>query len=52
MTIVEKILNRINRPDLLQVLSEELTPSELNSLLLDVFNQQTGRLSPAELLHQ
>ncbi|WP_138993603.1 hypothetical protein [Larkinella sp. C7] len=50
MTIVEKILNRINRPDLLQVLSDELTPSELNSLLLEVFNRQTGRLAPAELL--
>ncbi|RCR68442.1 hypothetical protein [Larkinella punicea] len=50
MTIVEKILNRINRPDLLQVLSDELTPSELNSLLLEVFNRQTGRLTPAELL--
>ncbi|WP_421827143.1 hypothetical protein [Larkinella sp.] len=50
MTIVEKILNRINRPDLLRVLSDELTPSELNSLLLAVFNRQTGRLTPAELL--
>ncbi|GAB3910130.1 hypothetical protein GCM10028803_49320 [Larkinella knui] len=52
MTIVEKILQRINRPELLPILSEELTPSELNSLLLEVFRRQTGRLSPAELLQQ
>lgn len=52
MTIAEKILQRINRPDLLRVLSEELTPSELNSLLLEVFDRQTDRLSGPELLHQ
>lgn len=50
MTIAEKILKRINRPDLIQILSDELTPSELNSLLLEVFDRQTGRLAPAELL--
>ncbi|MFD1142053.1 hypothetical protein ACFQ4C_13085 [Larkinella insperata] len=50
MTIAEKILHRINRPELLQLLAEELTPSELNSLLLEVFDRHTERLSPAELL--
>ncbi|MFC5409242.1 hypothetical protein ACFPMF_07990 [Larkinella bovis] len=50
MTIVEKILHRINRPDLVRILSDELTPSELNSLLLEVFDRQTGRLSPTALL--
>ncbi|RAJ97485.1 hypothetical protein LX87_02387 [Larkinella arboricola] len=50
MTIAEKILHRINRPDLLQTLSEELTPSELNSLLLEVFDRRIQRLSPANLL--
>jgi hypothetical protein len=52
MTIVEKILQRINRPELVKILSEELTPSELNSLLLDVFDRQTDQLSPPELLQQ
>lgn len=52
MTIVEKILQRIDRPDLVRILSEELTPSELNSLLLEVFDRQTIRISPAELLQQ
>ncbi|GAB3326517.1 hypothetical protein GCM10027299_25630 [Larkinella ripae] len=52
MTIAEKILRRINRPDLLHVLSDELTPSELNSLLLEVYDRQTQRLSPAGLLQQ
>ncbi|GAB3929972.1 hypothetical protein [Larkinella terrae] len=52
MSIVEKILQRINRPDLVRILSDELTPSELNSLLLDVFDRQTNRISPAELLKQ
>ncbi|RRB04649.1 hypothetical protein [Larkinella rosea] len=50
MSIAEKILQRINRPDLVRILSEELTPSELNSLLLEVFDRQTDRISPAELL--
>lgn len=50
MTIAEKILQRINQPELLRILSDELTPSELNSLLLEVFDRQTQRLSPATLL--
>ncbi|GAB3251704.1 hypothetical protein GCM10027347_10300 [Larkinella harenae] len=50
MTIAEKILQRINQPALIRILSDELTPSELNSLLLEVFDRQTQRLSPADLL--
>src|SRR5687767_10391798 len=50
--IVNRILNRINCPDLLSVLKDELSGSELNSILLEVFNQKTLSLSPAELLNQ
>jgi len=37
-------------PDLLVRLSEKLSASELNSLLLEVFQQKTARTTPAELL--
>ncbi|MGA0557695.1 hypothetical protein ACO2Q8_13655 [Larkinella sp. VNQ87] len=52
MTIAEKILQRINRPELLRILADELTPSELNTVLLEVFDRQTARLSAPELLKQ
>ena len=48
--VVEKLLARIGRPDLLEILTRELSSAELNSLLLEVFNQKTQQLSPAELL--
>lgn len=50
--IANKILKRINRPDLISVLTNELSGSELNSILLEVFNRKTSILSPAELLNQ
>ena len=50
--IVEKILKRINRPDLVSVLTNELSGSELNSLLLEIFEQKTKSISPPELLNQ
>lgn len=37
-------------PDLLIRLTEKLSASELNSLLLEVFRQKTARTTPAELL--
>ncbi|MBD2702796.1 hypothetical protein IC229_19270 [Spirosoma sp. BT702] len=48
--IGKKIAERIGRPDLIDILTNELTGSELTSLLLDVFNQKTKQLSPADLL--
>lgn len=48
--IVEKLLARIGRPDLLDILTKELSSAELNSLLLEVFNQKVQQLSPAELV--
>jgi hypothetical protein len=48
--ITDKILNRLGHDDLLHVLSEKLSGSELNSLLLDVFNHRSAGCSPPELL--
>lgn len=49
--IVEKILHRTGHPDLLKLLSEQLSGSELNSLLLEVFNRRTSAITPPELLN-
>ena len=48
--IVDKILERAGEAHVLNLLSENLAGTELNSLLLEVFNQRTSRQSPAQLL--
>jgi hypothetical protein len=48
--IVEKILQRINQPQLMSVLTEQLTGTELNSLLLEVLKKRVKNTQPAELL--
>ena len=48
--IISRILERINRPDLLKVLVEDLSGSELNTLLLEIFSDRTRSLSAHELL--
>lgn len=48
--IVSKILERIGQPQLVEQLSENLSGSELNSLLLEVFKRKTSAIEPAELL--
>jgi hypothetical protein len=48
--IVSKILERIGLPDLVKQLSENLSGTELNSLLLEVLNQRTSGVTPAALL--
>ncbi|GAB4013356.1 hypothetical protein GCM10028808_32210 [Spirosoma migulaei] len=48
--IGKKIAERIGRPDLIDILTTELTGSELTSLLLEVFSRKTEQLSPADLL--
>ena len=50
--IVKKILDRSGEKDLLRLLSEQLSGTELNSLLLEVFDQMTSKQSPAQLLKQ
>ncbi|SHN45776.1 hypothetical protein [Chitinophaga sp. CF418] len=49
--ILEKIQQRTGI-DLVSVLAEELSGSELNSLLLEVFDRKAGQLKPAQLLQQ
>ena len=50
--IVTRILQRINRPDLRKVLAEDLSGSELNSLLLEVFAERTRSRSAPDLLNR
>src|SRR5687768_14521517 len=50
-TIVKKILDRIGQPDLVNLLSTELSGTEFNSLLLEVFNQRTATISPTQMLN-
>jgi hypothetical protein len=49
--IVNKILERINQPQLVEILSDQLSGTELNSLLLEVFKRRTQKISAAELLN-
>ena len=48
---VKRILEKINRPDLLHVLVNDLTGSELNSILLEVFHHKLKSITPPELLN-
>jgi len=50
--IVIKILDRIGRPDLVSVLTKDLTGTELNTILLEVFSDLTSKLSPPLLLNR
>lgn len=49
--ILDKIAKKAGT-DLVTLLADTLTGSELNSLLLEVFQRRTARMTPAELLQQ
>jgi len=49
--ILEKIQHRTG-VDLVAILAEDLSGSELNSLLLEVFDRKAGQLKPSQLLQQ
>ncbi len=49
-TILHHILQRPGNARLVEQLSEELTGSELNTVLLEVFNRKTQALKPHDLL--
>lgn len=49
-SISDHISQHAGEPDLTGILSERLAPSELSSLLLEVFHRQTQRLTPPALL--
>ncbi len=48
--IIEKIIRKAGIPHLLELLSEDLTPSEWQSLLLAVAAQRAAKRSPAQVL--
>lgn len=48
--IVEKILERIGYPDLVRALAQDISGTELNTLLLEVFDHRTKACTPPELL--
>jgi hypothetical protein len=50
--IVERIARDAGVPDLVEILSERLTPTDLQSLLLEVFRRNAGARSPKDVLDQ
>jgi hypothetical protein len=48
--IGKHIINRLDLQDIVNVLSDELSGSELNSVLLDVFNRRVQKETPSSLL--
>lgn len=44
------ILEKAGVPDLLDILDRRISSSELNSLLLALFDRKTAQLSPADLM--
>ncbi|HYG19660.1 MAG TPA: hypothetical protein VD816_12060 [Ohtaekwangia sp.] len=49
--IINSILARVNRPDLVKVLSEDLSGSELNSVLLEILKLKAKGMTPPSLLN-
>ena len=53
---MNKILNRILKgsgtPDLINFLANNLSPTDLQSLLLEVYNRRIKKLYPADVFHQ
>lgn len=47
--IIQRILEQVEIPQLLEVLSKRLNPSDLQSLLLEVYQQRAKKISPAFL---
>ena len=49
--IIQSLLKKTGVPNLIEILSEQLSPGELQSLLLRVFEIQATRNEPAQLLN-
>jgi hypothetical protein len=47
---IQSLLNKTGYPDLLEKLNHELSGSELNSLLLEIFRTSAAKISPQELM--
>lgn len=52
VTIANRIVRECNVPDLVEVLSERISPTDLQSLLLEVYHRRSSRLTPAAVLKQ
>ena len=50
--LIERILREIHSPYLLEMLSESLNPTDLQSLLLEVYRRRTSHLTQADVLAQ
>jgi hypothetical protein len=50
--ITRKLLGRLNQPELLQVLTDKLSGTELNTLLLELVRQKTKQVSASTLFKQ
>ncbi len=47
---IERILKRLDKPDLIRLLTEHISGSDLNTLLLKVFHEKVARSTPNNLL--
>lgn len=50
--IIDRILAQAEAPELLEILVERLSPTDLQSLLLEVYRRRAARLSPRDLMQQ
>ncbi|MDZ8185792.1 MAG: hypothetical protein RMX96_13170 [Nostoc sp. ChiSLP02] len=50
--IIERILAAADAPDLLEILTNRLSLSDLQSLLIEVYRQRTASLTPSDILKQ
>ena len=50
--IVDRIVRESGVPDLVEVLTERLAPTDLHSLLLEVYRRRAARLAPRDVLAQ
>jgi hypothetical protein len=50
--IIDRILRETGVPQLLDVLSERLSPTDLQSLLLEVYRHRAARVKPGQLLER
>src|SRR5262249_47677478 len=50
--VLDRILREGDTPDLLEILAERLSPTDLQSLLLEVYRRRAARPTPTRLLEQ
>jgi hypothetical protein len=49
---LDRVLRTAGTPDLLSVLTDRLTPTDLQTLLLEVYRRRVGAVTPSRLLAQ